>query len=80
MNGRDFQRDAGMVLLEKPKALDHDPTIRDQRIVGVQKFTIGAQEIMLAGYSLSTKADSKRIMNCSGENGSLRESAELRER
>ena len=45
MNGRDFQRDAGMVLLEKPNALDHDPTIRDRRIVGVQKFTIGAQEI-----------------------------------
>ncbi len=28
LNGRDFQRDAGMVLLEKPKTGDHDPTIR----------------------------------------------------
>ena len=27
MNGRDFQRDAGMVLLEKPKADDHDPAV-----------------------------------------------------
>jgi hypothetical protein len=45
MNGRDFQRDAGMVLLEKPKALDHDPAIRDRRIIGVQKFNIGSQEI-----------------------------------
>ena len=45
MNGRDFQRDAGMVLLEKPKTLDRDPEIRDRRIIGVQKFTIGSQEI-----------------------------------
>ena len=45
MNGRDFQRDAGMVLLEKSKADDHDPAIRDRRIIEAQKFTIGSQEI-----------------------------------
>jgi hypothetical protein len=45
MNGRYFQRDAGMVLLEKPKADDHDPAIRDRRIIEAQKFTIGSQEI-----------------------------------
>jgi len=44
MNGRDFQRDAGMVLLEKPKADDNDPTIRDRRIIEAQKFTIASHE------------------------------------
>jgi hypothetical protein len=44
MNGREFQRDAGMVLLEKPRADDNDPEIRDRRIIGVQKFNIGSQE------------------------------------
>jgi hypothetical protein len=39
LDGRDFQRDAEMVLLEKPKAGDHDPTIRDRAIIGVQRFT-----------------------------------------
>jgi hypothetical protein len=39
MNNRDFQRDAGMVLLEKPKEGDRDPTIEDRTIIGVQKFT-----------------------------------------
>jgi hypothetical protein len=45
MNGRDFQKDAGMVLLEKPKADDHDPAIRDRRIIEAQRLTIGSQEI-----------------------------------
>jgi hypothetical protein len=45
MNGRDFQRDAGMVLLEKPNAGDHDPAIQDRRIIEAQKYTIGSQEI-----------------------------------
>ena len=44
MNGREYQRDAGMVLLEKPKAEDHDPAVRDRRIIGVQRYTIGSQE------------------------------------
>ncbi len=45
MNGREYQRDAGMVLLEKPKADDQDPAVRDRRIIEVQKYTIGSQEI-----------------------------------
>ena len=45
MNGREYQRDAGMVLLEKPKADDHDPAVRDRRIIEVQKYTIESQEI-----------------------------------
>jgi hypothetical protein len=39
LNGRNFQRDAGMVLLEKPKVGDNNSTIRDRMIVGAQKFT-----------------------------------------
>ncbi len=39
LNDRDFQRDAGMVLLEKPKEGDRDPTIEDRIIIGVQTFT-----------------------------------------
>jgi hypothetical protein len=45
LNGRDFQRDAGMVLLEKPRAGDHDPTIRDRTIIGVQQLTAYNQQI-----------------------------------
>jgi hypothetical protein len=42
LNGRDFQRDAGMVLLEKPRARDQNPTVRDRTITGVQqKITHG---------------------------------------
>ena len=39
LNDRDFQRDAGMVLLEKPKAGDRDPTTEDRMVIGVQTFT-----------------------------------------
>ncbi len=28
LNGREFQRDAGMIILEKPRIPDYDPTIR----------------------------------------------------
>ncbi len=45
LNGRDFQRDTGMVLLEKPRAGDHDPTIRDRTIIGVQQLTEENQQI-----------------------------------
>jgi hypothetical protein len=45
LNGRDFQRDAGMVLLEESKAGDHDPTIRDRTIIGAQRFTEDNQQI-----------------------------------
>ncbi len=31
---REFQRDAGMVMLEKPRFADADPTIEDRLIIG----------------------------------------------
>ena len=36
LNGKDFQRDAGMILLEKPKEAEDDPTIRDRMIIATQ--------------------------------------------
>jgi hypothetical protein len=33
-NGKDFQRDAGMILLEKPRKEADDPTIADRLIIG----------------------------------------------
>jgi hypothetical protein len=45
LNGREFQRDVGMVLLEKPKIGDHDPTIRDRTTLGVQQLTEENQQI-----------------------------------
>ncbi len=33
---KDFQRDAGMILLEKPKVASEDPTIADRLIIGPQ--------------------------------------------
>ncbi len=32
LNGRDFQRDAGMIMLEKSSIADEDPAIRDRMI------------------------------------------------
>jgi hypothetical protein len=34
--GKDFQRDAGMVMLEKPRFLGEDPTIANRLIIGPQ--------------------------------------------
>jgi hypothetical protein len=45
LNDRDFQRDAGMVLLQKPKEGDRDPTIEDRMVIGVQTFSDGIQLI-----------------------------------
>jgi hypothetical protein len=36
LNGREFQRDAGMIMLEKPRMMDEDPTTRDKLIVATQ--------------------------------------------
>ncbi len=36
LNGREFQRDAGMIILEKPKTPDYDPTIGDRTIIETQ--------------------------------------------
>ncbi len=33
---KDFQRDAGMIMLEKPKGADEDPTIRNRIIIATQ--------------------------------------------
>ena len=37
LNGRDFQRDAGMIMLEKPIIADEDPAIRDRMITKTHK-------------------------------------------
>ena len=37
LNGRDFQRDAGMIMLEKPVIADEDPTIRNRMITKTHK-------------------------------------------
>ena len=39
LNGRDFQRDAGMIMLEKPREADEDPTIRDKIIIATHAHT-----------------------------------------
>jgi hypothetical protein len=36
LNGKEFQRDAGMVILEKPSTTDEDPTIRDKVVIPTQ--------------------------------------------
>jgi hypothetical protein len=36
LNGKDFQRDAGMIMLEKPKEVEEDPTIRNRAIITTQ--------------------------------------------
>jgi hypothetical protein len=36
LNGKDFQRDAGMIMLEKPKDTEDDPTIRDRMVIATQ--------------------------------------------
>ena len=36
LNGKDFQRDAGMIMLEKPREVDEDPTIRNRMIIETQ--------------------------------------------
>ncbi len=33
LNGREFQRDAGMLMLEKPRIMDEDPTARDKPMI-----------------------------------------------
>ncbi len=39
LNGKDFQRDAGMIMLEKPREADEDPTIRDKIIIATHAHT-----------------------------------------
>jgi hypothetical protein len=36
LNGREFQRDAGMIMLEKPVIMSEDPTTRDNPIIATQ--------------------------------------------
>jgi hypothetical protein len=36
---KNFQRDAGMILLEKPRVASEDPTIADSLIIGPQLLT-----------------------------------------
>ena len=36
LNGREFQRDTGMIMLEKPRIMDEDSTTRDKPIVATQ--------------------------------------------
>jgi hypothetical protein len=36
LQGREFQRDAGMIILEKPRIPDYDPTIGNRTIIGTQ--------------------------------------------
>ncbi len=36
LNRREFQRDAGMIMLEKPMIMDEDPTTRDEPIIATQ--------------------------------------------
>ena len=36
LHGREFQRDAGMIILEKPRIPDYDPTIGNRTIIGTQ--------------------------------------------
>jgi hypothetical protein len=36
LNGREFQRDAGMIMMEKPRIMDEDSTTRDKPIIATQ--------------------------------------------
>jgi hypothetical protein len=36
LNGGEFQRDAGMIMLEKPMIIDEDPTTIDKPIIATQ--------------------------------------------
>jgi hypothetical protein len=36
LNGREFQRDAGMIILEKPIMADYDPTVRNGEVMETQ--------------------------------------------
>jgi hypothetical protein len=36
LNGREFQREAGMIILEKLRISDYDPTIRNRTIIRTQ--------------------------------------------
>ena len=36
LNGREFQRDAWMIMLEKPRIMDEDPTTRDKLTITTQ--------------------------------------------
>ena len=38
LNGREFQRDAGMIMLEKPTMDDFDPTVRNGEIIETQSY------------------------------------------
>ncbi len=40
LNGKDFQRDAGMIMLEKPKEAEEDPTIKNRTIIATQSHTM----------------------------------------
>ncbi len=39
LNGKDFQRDAGMIMLEKPNEAEEDPTIRNRMIIATQNHS-----------------------------------------
>ncbi len=36
LNGREFQRDAGMIILEKPIMADYDPIVRNGEVIETQ--------------------------------------------
>ncbi len=48
LNGNDFQRDAGMIMLEKPREADGDPTIRDRIVIATHAHTSALRTV----YSL----------------------------
>ncbi len=36
LNGKEFQRDAGMTMLENPTMDDYDPTVRNEEVIETQ--------------------------------------------
>jgi hypothetical protein len=55
----DFQRDAGMILLEKPRVVSEDPTIADRLIIGpqLQADTTATEEPLQEGEFVIVKDD-----------------------
>jgi hypothetical protein len=43
LNGKDFQRDAGMIILQKPQEVEEDPAIRGRLIIPTQVHDIASR-------------------------------------
>jgi hypothetical protein len=58
-NEKDFQRDAGMILLEKTRMEAEDPTIADKLIIGPQAIagTIESTQLLQEGEFVIIKDD-----------------------